>query len=268
MTEERRRFTRIAYAAPAALVLASHRAPVAVIDLSLKGALLRVPAGAALPGIGTPCELRLALGGDASAIRMPARVAHHDGRELGLECSELDLDSATHLRRLIGLNLHDPALLDRDLMALIGAQAGASEAWATHLATGSFTVKMTPQADTGATDGNTSLGRMSLDKVFSGDLSGTGHGEMLTALTATTGSAVYVAVERVNGTLHGRAGSFVFHHRGTMDRGQQDLSIQVVPDSGTGALAGIAGSFALTVVDGQHRYEFSYVLPVPAGAAA
>lgn len=268
MTEERRRFSRISFEAPAALVLGGHRATVSVIDLSLQGALLRVPPGAALPDIGSDCELQLALGDDASAIRMPARVAHHDGRDLGLVCSEIDLDSVTHLRRLIGLNLHDPALLDRDLMALIGAEAEAPAAWATQVASGQFQVKMSPQADTGATDGNTSLGRMSLDKVFTGDLTGTGQGEMLTALTSTTGSAVYVAIERVTGTLHGRSGSFVFHHRGTMDRGQQDLSIEVVPDSGTGALAGIAGQFRLTVVDGQHHYEFSYLLPVPAGTTA
>lgn len=89
----------------------------------------------------------------------------------------------------------------------------------------------------------------------------TGQGEMLTALTPEKGSAGYVAIERVTGTLHGRNGSFVFQHSGTMDRGAQQLSIGAVPGSGTGALAGIQGSFRLRIVDGQHLYEFDYTLP-------
>ncbi len=91
----------------------------------------------------------------------------------------------------------------------------------------------------------------------------TGRGEMLTALTPVRGSAGYVAIERVTGTLHGRAGSFVFQHTGTMRQGAQRLSISVVPDSGTGALAGLEGDFKLTVVDGRHLYEFEYSLPSP-----
>lgn len=128
------------------------------------------------------------------------------------------------------------------------------------IAKGSFTVKMEPAGEPSAADGVT-LGRMSLDKRFEGDLVGTGKGEMLTALTPTKGSAGYVAVERVTGQLHGRAGSFVFQHTGTMDRGAQSLSITVVPDSGTGDLAGISGTFSLTIVDGRHLYEFAYELP-------
>ena len=84
---------------------------------------------------------------------------------------------------------------------------------------------------------------------------------MLTAMTPTKGSAGYVAIERVTGTLHGRAGSFVFQHSGTMDRGAQQLSITVVPDSGTGELAGIGGRFTLQIVDGKHLYDFAYTLP-------
>jgi hypothetical protein len=129
------------------------------------------------------------------------------------------------------------------------------------VAKGSFTVEMKPQAEPDVADG-VSLGRMSLDKRFEGDLSGTGRGEMLTALTPVQGSAGYVAIERVTGTLHGRSGSFVFQHTGTMDRGAQQLSIQVVPDSGTGALAGITGTFKLSIVDGKHFYEFAYSLPL------
>lgn len=130
------------------------------------------------------------------------------------------------------------------------------------VATGSFTVEMKPQSGPDAAEG-VSLGRMSLAKQFAGDLAATGQGEMLTALTPVKGSAGYVAIERVTGTLHGRAGSFVFQHAGTMSQGAQRLSITVVPGSGTGALAGIEGDFRLSIVDGRHLYEFEYSLPSP-----
>jgi hypothetical protein len=128
------------------------------------------------------------------------------------------------------------------------------------VAKGSFTVQVKPVIEPSVADG-VSLGRMSIDKQFEGDLVGTGKGEMLSALTPVKGSAGYVAIERVTGALHGRAGSFVFQHTGTMDQGAQSLSITVVPGSGTGALAGISGRFNLTIVDGKHLYEFSYALP-------
>ena len=130
----------------------------------------------------------------------------------------------------------------------------------TQTATGSFSVDMTPQPDTDVVDGVT-LGRMALDKRFEGDLVGTGKGQMLTALTGEEGSAGYVAIERVSGSLHGRRGSFVLQHRGTMDRGARSLSIRIVPDSGTGELAGITGSFELEVVEGVHHYTLHYRLP-------
>ena len=88
-----------------------------------------------------------------------------------------------------------------------------------------------------------------------------GKGEMLTALTGVEGSAGYVAIERVTGTLNGRKGSFVFQHAGIMSRGDQQLSISVVPDSGTEQLTGISGVFSLTIVDGKHGYVFDYSLP-------
>ena len=128
------------------------------------------------------------------------------------------------------------------------------------VAKGTFTVDMKPQSEPNTSDG-VSLGRMSLSKRFEGDLVATGQGEMLTALTQTQGSAGYVAIERVSGTLHGRSGSFVFQHTGTMDRGAQRLSITVVPDSGTGELAGLSGTFTLDIVDGKHLYDFEYALP-------
>lgn len=130
----------------------------------------------------------------------------------------------------------------------------------TSRATGMFEVTMNPQGSPAPAAGAV-LGRMSLDKKFQGDLVGVGKGEMLTALTDTKGSAGYVAIERVSGSLHGRQGSFVFQHTGTMDRGAQQLSITVVPDSGTDQLAGIAGKFNLTITDGKHFYDFEYSLP-------
>jgi Protein of unknown function (DUF3224) len=128
------------------------------------------------------------------------------------------------------------------------------------VAKGSFTVEMKPQAEPAAVEG-ISLGRMSLDKHFEGDLVATDRGEMLTALTPIKDSAGYVAIERVTGTLHGRSGSFVFQPAGTMDREAQQLSITVVPGSGTGALIGISGSFKLSIREGKHFYEFEYSLP-------
>jgi len=130
----------------------------------------------------------------------------------------------------------------------------------TNRATGTFEVSMKPQSPSEEMAG-ASLGRMSLEKQFAGDLIAVGKGEMLTALTQTRGSAGYVAIERVTGTLHGRKGSFVFQHSGTMNRGAQELSITVVPDSGSEELTGIAGRFALNIVDGKHFYDFEYSLP-------
>ncbi len=127
-------------------------------------------------------------------------------------------------------------------------------------AQGTFTVEMKPQSEPSTALG-VSLGRLSLDKRFEGDLVGTGKGEMLTALTPTKGSAGYVAIERVTGTLQGRSGSFVFQHSGIMDQGAQQLSITVVPGSGTDALTGIAGTFKINITEGKHFYEFEYSLP-------
>lgn len=125
-------------------------------------------------------------------------------------------------------------------------------------AAGSFEVKLLPQP---LADADSGLGRLSIDKVFSGDLQGTSKGEMLSALTAVKGSAGYVAIERVTGTLQGRSGSFVLQHLGTMTRGAPTLTVLVVPDSGTDGLAGIAGSLSINITDGQHFYTFDYTLP-------
>jgi len=129
------------------------------------------------------------------------------------------------------------------------------------IAKGSFAVdvKPLPELEPNLADGVT-LGRMSLDKRFEGDLAATGRGQMLTAMTPVQGSAGYVAIERVTGTLHGKRGSFVFQHSGSMSGGTQQLTIAVVPDSGTGELAGIAGTFRIQIAEGEHFYEFEYQL--------
>jgi hypothetical protein len=127
-------------------------------------------------------------------------------------------------------------------------------------ATGPFDVKLTPQTS-GDKAADSALGRMSIDKQYRGDLEATGKGEMLTAGTAVKGSAAYVAVEKVTGKLHGRGGSFILQHSGTMNRGTPHLSITVVPDSGTEQLAGLTGKMMINIVDGKHSYEFEYTLP-------
>ena len=121
---------------------------------------------------------------------------------------------------------------------------------------------MTPESMDDKADGAV-LGRFSLEKMFHGDLEGAGKGTMLTAGTSVQGSAGYVAIERVTGTLHGRRGTFALQHTGTMNRGEPQLSITVVPDSGTGELAGLVGTLDIKIADGKHSYELAYTLPVP-----
>jgi hypothetical protein len=125
-------------------------------------------------------------------------------------------------------------------------------------ASGTFEVKLTPQTISG--DADEVRGRMSIDKQFHGDLEGTSQGEMLTAGTSVPGSAGYVAIERVRGTLHGRKGSFALQHSGTMSHGAFSLTITVVPDSGTDQLAGLTGSMTIIIAEGKHSYEFEYEL--------
>lgn len=129
---------------------------------------------------------------------------------------------------------------------------------ATH-ATGTFEVKLIPQPQVEGI-GDPSIGRLSIDKRFSGDLEATSKGEMLAASTDVKGSAGYVAIERITGALHGRSGSFALQHLGVMTRGTPQLSITVVPDSGTGQLIGLAGKMAINIVEGKHSYDFEYTL--------
>lgn len=132
-------------------------------------------------------------------------------------------------------------------------------------ATGPFEVKLSAQtlAVEDKVEGAT-LGRMSIDKQFHGDLEAGSKGEMLSAMSGTPGSAGYVAIEKVSGTLHGRSGSFVLQHSATMTRGTPALNIIVVPDSGTGELASLSGTMTIIIADGKHSYTFDYTLaPTP-----
>ena len=124
---------------------------------------------------------------------------------------------------------------------------------------GDFDVKVLPQEPSELARG-AGIGRMSLDKHFHGPLDGPSRGEMLSLMTEVQGSGVYVAIERFTGTLDGRAGSFALHHTGIMERGAPNLSVTVVPDSGTGELAGISGRMRIVIAGGKHSYEFEYSL--------
>jgi len=145
------------------------------------------------------------------------------------------------------------------LFVLSGVVSGAAFGQAppaTSHATGTFEVKITPQ-----TPKDAPVGRSAVDKAFQGDLKGTSQAEMLSAFSPIKGSAGYVAIERVTGTLQGRRGTFLLQHSGTMTRGTQQLSITVVPDSGTEQLTGLTGSMTIKIADGKHSYDFAYSLP-------
>jgi hypothetical protein len=124
------------------------------------------------------------------------------------------------------------------------------------MAKGTFEVKAVPVVPDPGDD--TGIGRLALDKKFSGDLEGTSRGQMLGFRSATEGSAGYVAMEKVTAKLGGRSGSFVLQHTGTMTRNAPNLSVTVVPDSGTGEFTGISGTMTIIIADGKHKYEFAY----------
>jgi hypothetical protein len=155
------------------------------------------------------------------------------------------------VRRIAGIGL------GLALAVFVHAQgAPAKEKVLTIHASGTFDVKLTPQA---AEEGDAGLGRMAIDKQFHGDLEGTSKGFMLaSSATIVKGSGGYVAMEKVTGTLKGRAGSFVLQHSGTMTRGTPQLSVTVVPDSGAGDLEGITGTLTIEIDQGKHSYEFDY----------
>jgi hypothetical protein len=129
----------------------------------------------------------------------------------------------------------------------------------TRHAAGTFDVKTAPLAGDDAT-AHTLIGRYALVKQFHGYLDAASKGEMLASGDPAGGSAGYVAIEQVSGTLHGRAGSFALQHIGAIDQGNLKLSVTVIPGSGTGELAGISGSMKIINDNGKHSYEFEYIL--------
>lgn len=154
----------------------------------------------------------------------------------------------------LGLGTHAEAVLD-DSQSNTHAEKAIA---ATH-ASGAFDVKLEAQEDK---VGDPSVRRFSIEKEIHGDLEATSKGQMLAVSTDVKGSAGYVAMERVTGKLRGKSGSFALQHSGTMSRGAQQLTITVVPDSGTGELAGLTGKMSITIAaDGKHSYDFEYTLP-------
>ena len=126
-------------------------------------------------------------------------------------------------------------------------------------AKGTFSVKLQPLPFEGQST-DSSLGRMSIDKQIAGDLVATTRGQMLSARGGMDGSAGYVAMEHVDGQLDDRSGTFVLQHSAVMDRGKPHMDIRVVPDSGTGELTGLSGTFEIRIDSGQHFYTFTYSL--------
>ena len=151
-------------------------------------------------------------------------------------------------------------LPDRAMGRKIRVQKNESikkESSMTQHATGTFEVKMTPADDK---SDDKSLGRMTFIKEWHGDVEGTSTGQMLTGGDVTKGSAAYVAIEKFIGTIKGRKGSLILQHSATMTRGAGQLTITVVPDSGTDQLKGISGKVGIKIEDGKHFYEFEYSL--------
>lgn len=118
MPHERRNFVRVEFETAAKLLINEAALQVKVVDLSLKGALVQLPIGAAVRRLAI-CRLTVPLNGDAGEISMAMKVAHIDADCIGLICLHSDIDSVTHLKRLIELQLGDVSLLERDLAQLI-----------------------------------------------------------------------------------------------------------------------------------------------------
>jgi hypothetical protein len=151
-------------------------------------------------------------------------------------------------------------LLATLLASAVHAQQAAKGNLMAHHTTGSFEPGVKPVPPD--FPNTPSLGRMTINKQLHGGIEGSSTGQMLTAMSETKGSAGYVAVELVTGKLDGRAGSFSLIHMGLMDRGKPTLSVTVVPDSGTGELVGLTGTFTIHIAaDGKHTYDFEYMLP-------
>ena len=129
-----------------------------------------------------------------------------------------------------------------------------------NIVTGQFTVALAPLDGYAKGQNGINLGRMSIDKTFTGKLNASSQGEMLSAMTPVQGSAGYVAIEQVIGELEGKKGSFVLQHFGTMDKGQDSLILTVISDSGTDELEGLTGSMKIRIENGVHHYDFQYTL--------
>jgi len=127
-------------------------------------------------------------------------------------------------------------------------------------AKGAFEVELRPLDSSIGHGKGATIGRMVFDKSYRGDLAARGHGEMLTVTTEVAGSAGYVAVEKVEGTLQGRSGAFILQHFGIMSGGKNRLILEVVPHSGTGDLSGISGKMEILMEDGGHAYDLDFTL--------
>ena len=125
----------------------------------------------------------------------------------------------------------------------------------TERAEGHFDVEIKPAATLSG-----GIGRFSVAKTFRGDIEGHGAGEMRALRTPTPGSAGYVLIEHVAATVKGRSGTFALQHHGLMERGAPELKVAIIPDSGTGELAGIAGGMTIDAAD-DHAYVLTYSLP-------
>jgi len=158
----------------------------------------------------------------------------------------------------LGLCLSVPGFTQSQPAVPNSSQANLSqkEAIVMNHAKGTFEVKLSPLT----ADSDPSLGRMSIDKQIHGDLEATTKGEMMSFMSSVKGSAGYVAMEKVSGTLAGHQGTFVLQHSATMTRGTPEMSITVVPDSGTDQLVGLTGKFTIIIADGKHSYDFEYSL--------
>lgn len=109
-------------------------------------------------------------------------------------------------------------------------------------------------------DGN-KLSRNIVRKEFSGGMVGTSEAQMVAVYTGTPGSAGYVAIEHFSGSVEGRSGSLVLQHSGIMAKGEAELIVRIVPDSGIGGLTGISGTLEIDNSDGVHSYVLDYELP-------
>lgn len=188
---------------------------------------------------------------ETQARSKSARYGLSTGRPTGAVASVI-----TGICLLLGFGSAADALRDSQGLSPVNKEAVMT----TH-ANGTFEVRLNPQKPDSKETESANLGRISIDKQFHGDLEATSKGEMLSTVTDVKGSGGYVAMERVSGTLHGRSGNFVLQHSATMTRGAPQMSVTVVPDSGTGQLVGLAGKMTIKIANGKHFYEFDYTLP-------